>query len=40
MTTDAAIVAIIDALGLPSEACVDARVPKKLLVEQRYAIMH
>jgi hypothetical protein len=34
MTTDAAIVAIIDALGLPPEARVDARVPKKLLVEQ------
>lgn len=34
MTTDAGIVAIIDALGLPPEARVDARVPKKLLVEQ------
>jgi hypothetical protein len=34
MTTDAGIVAIIDALGLPPEARVEARVPKKLLVEQ------
>ena len=34
MTTDAGILAIIDALGLPPEARVDARVPKKLLVEQ------
>jgi hypothetical protein len=33
MTTDAGIVAIIDALGLPPDARVDARVPKKLLVE-------
>lgn len=34
MTTDGGILAIIDALGLPPEARVDARVPKKLLVEQ------
>jgi hypothetical protein len=34
MTADAGILAIIDALGLPPEARVDARVPKKLLVEQ------
>lgn len=34
MTTDVGIIAIIDALGLPPEARVDARVPKKLLVEQ------
>lgn len=34
MTTDAGMLAIIDALGLPPEARVDARVPKKLLVEQ------
>jgi len=34
VTTDAGILAIIDALGLPPEARVDARVPKKLLVEQ------
>ena len=34
MTTDAGILSIIDALGLPPEARVDARVPKKLLVEQ------
>ena len=34
MTTDAGIIAIIDALGLPLQARVDARVPKKLLVEQ------
>jgi hypothetical protein len=34
MTTDAGVLAIIDALGLPPEARVDARVPKKLLVEQ------
>lgn len=34
MTTEAGIIAIIDALGLPPEARVDARVPKKLLVEQ------
>ncbi len=34
MTTDAGVLTIIDALGLPPEARVDARVPKKLLVEQ------
>lgn len=34
MTTDARIVAIIQALGLPPDARVDARVPKKLLAEQ------
>ena len=34
MTRDAGILAIIEALGLPPEARVDARVPKKLLVEQ------
>lgn len=34
MTSDDGILAIIDALGLPPEARVDARVPKKLLVEQ------
>lgn len=34
MTTDAGVFEIIDALGLPPEALVDARVPKKLLVEQ------
>ena len=34
MTREASILAIIDALGLPPEARVDARVPKKLLVEQ------
>lgn len=34
MTTEASILAIVDALGLPPEARVDARVPKKLLVEQ------
>jgi hypothetical protein len=34
MTTEAGILAIVDALGLPPEARVDARVPKKLLVEQ------
>lgn len=34
MTTEAGILAVIDALGLPPEARVDARVPKKLLVEQ------
>jgi hypothetical protein len=32
--TEGGIQAIIDALGLPSEARVDARVPKKLLIEQ------
>jgi hypothetical protein len=34
VTTEASILAIVDALGLPPEARVDARVPKKLLVEQ------
>ncbi|MDB5507127.1 MAG: hypothetical protein JWR75_1765 [Devosia sp.] len=34
MNTNASIVAIVDALGLPPDAGVDARVPKKLLVEQ------
>jgi hypothetical protein len=34
MTSNVGILAIIDALGLPPEARVDARVPKKLLVEQ------
>jgi hypothetical protein len=34
MTTNAGILSIIDALGLPHEARLDARVPKKLLVEQ------
>jgi Domain of unknown function (DUF4391) len=34
MTEEAGIQAIFDALGLPPEARVDARVPKKLLVEQ------
>jgi hypothetical protein len=34
MITDAGILTIFDALGLPPEARVDARVPKKLLVEQ------
>lgn len=34
MTAAAGIQAIFAALGLPPEACVDARVPKKLLVEQ------
>ena len=34
MTSKIGITAIIDALGLPPEARVDARVPKKLLVEQ------
>lgn len=34
MTTEAGILTIVDALGLPLEARVDARVPKKLLVEQ------
>ena len=34
MTADAGILAIVHALGLPPEARVDARVPKKLLVEQ------
>jgi len=34
MTVDSAILAVVNALGLPPEARVDARVPKKLLVEQ------
>lgn len=34
MTADSKMRAIVDALGLPSGAHVDARVPKKLLVEQ------
>lgn len=34
MTTQAGILPVIEALGLPLEARVDARVPKKLLVEQ------
>lgn len=34
MTTPNGILAIVDALGLPPEARVDARVPKKLLIEQ------
>ena len=34
MTVEPGILAILDALGLPPEARVDARVPKKLLVEQ------
>ncbi|MER9304270.1 DUF4391 domain-containing protein [Mesorhizobium sp. M0496] len=34
MTTEAGILAVVEALGLPPEARVDARVPKKLLVEQ------
>ena len=34
MTTEAGIIALFDALALPREARVDARVPKKLLVEQ------
>lgn len=34
MTADAGILAIVGALGLPPKARVDARVPKKLLVEQ------
>lgn len=34
MTGQSGILAIVDALGLPPEARVDARVPKKLLVEQ------
>lgn len=34
MTTDAGLLAVVDALGLPPEARVDARVPKKLLIEQ------
>lgn len=34
MTANSGILAIVDALGLPPDARVDARVPKKLLVEQ------
>lgn len=34
MTADAKMRAIVDALGLPPDARVDARVPKKLLIEQ------
>ena len=34
MTVDANMRAVVDALGLPPGARVDARVPKKLLVEQ------
>ncbi|MGO7387481.1 DUF4391 domain-containing protein [Rhizobium ruizarguesonis] len=34
MTIEAGILAVVEALGLPPEARVDARVPKKLLVEQ------
>ena len=34
MTEDTGIQTIVDALGLPSEALVDARVPKKLFIEQ------
>lgn len=34
MTTNDYICAVVAALGLPPEASVDARVPKKLLVEQ------
>ncbi|QGM96245.1 DUF4391 domain-containing protein [Methylocystis parvus] len=34
MTAESGILAIVDALGLPPDARVDARVPKKLLVEQ------
>lgn len=34
MTAETGILAIVDALGLPPEARVNARVPKKLLVEQ------
>jgi len=34
MTVDVAIRTVVEALGLPPEARVDARVPKKLLVEQ------
>lgn len=34
MTADADMRTIVDALGLPPDARVDARVPKKLLVEQ------
>lgn len=34
MTADRDVFAIVDALGLPPEARLDARVPKKLLIEQ------
>jgi hypothetical protein len=34
VTAEAGTLAIVDALGLPPEARVDARVPKKLLIEQ------
>lgn len=34
MTANAALLTVVEALGLPPEARVDARVPKKLLVEQ------
>lgn len=34
MTADDAILAVVNALALPPEARVDARVPKRLLVEQ------
>lgn len=34
MSTETGILAIINAMGLPPEARVEARVPKKLLVEQ------
>jgi hypothetical protein len=34
MTADDSILAVVNALGLPPEARVDARVPKKLLIEQ------
>lgn len=33
MTAEAAILGIVDAIGLPPQACVDTRVPKKLLTE-------
>jgi hypothetical protein len=34
VTEGAGVQAIFEALGLPPEACVDARVPKKLFIEQ------
>lgn len=34
MTANTAMLTVVNALGLPQEARVDARVPKKLLVEQ------
>lgn len=34
MTVNTAMLTVVEALGLPPEARVDARVPKKLLVEQ------